>query len=762
MPGQDYEFGRFRLDPAGGVLFRDGARLPLTPKAIQVLILLVEARGSPVTKDELLQRVWADVVVEEGTLASHVSVLRKALGTGPDSAQYIETIPKRGYRFVAPVRVTTNAATPMKAAGARQQRWKIVVPAVVAGFAALVTAGVLLRQTPRASILTEKDAIVVADFTNTTGDSVFDGTLRQGLTVQLEQSPFLSLVSEDRIHQTLRFMGQPPDVRLTPEVAREICERTASAAAVDGSIASLGSQYVVGLKAVSCRTGDDLAREQATAQAKEQVLKALGEAAMRLRARLGESLATVQKFSTPIEEATTPSLEALKAYSLGRQIKFQKGDVAGLPYFHRAVELDPNFAAAYGWAAVSYSNLGRTERANENAKKAFDLRERVSEAERYTIDAFYYTIVTGELEKANQVYEQWKQAYPRNYIPPKNLGDISMRLGQWDKALRETQESLRLEPNGVITAANLVWAQLALDHVTDATTTIEQAQTRNLDSYLLRLAMYQAAFLRGDQETMQRQVAWAAGRAGEEDWLLSAQSDTEAFRGQLAKARAFSQRAVDSARHANAEEAAALWQVNAALRDAEFGNPGSARRMAMEAMALANGKDVRSVAALVMARAGDRAEAQKLADTLDKDFPQDAIVQRYWLPSIRAAIALDAKNAAVALELLKPAARYELGQCEPFQLGMMYPVYLRGEAYLRARQGKEAAAEFQRIIDHRGIVLNFPLGALARLGLARAEALQGDPGKTRAAYQDFLTSWKDADPDIPNLKQAKVEHAKLR
>ena len=761
-PRQHYEFGPFRLDPSGGVLFRDGERLALTPKAIEVLTLLVEAQGSTVTKDELLQKVWADAIVEEGTLASHISILRKAFGVGPASAQYIETIPKRGYRFVAPVLVTTNASesrTPMGTAGAGRRRWKLVVPVLVV---VVLAVGVLLWQTRKAPTLTEKDAIVVADFTNTTGDPVFDGTLRQGLTVQLEQSPFLSLVSEDRIQQMLRLMGQPPDVRLTPEVAREICERTASAAVLDGSIASLGSQYVLGLKAVNCRTGDYLAQEQATAHGKEQVLKALDEAAMRLRSRLGESLATVQKFSTPIEEATTPSLEALKAYSMGRKIKFQKGDVAGLPYFHRAVELDPNFAAAYGWAAVSYSNLGQATRASENAKKAFDLRERVSEVERYTIDAFYYTIVTGELEKANQVYEQWKQGYPRNYIPPKNLGDNYMRLGQWDKALRETQESLVLQPNSVVTAANLGWIQLALNRTADAWTTVEQARARKLDTYLLRLAMYQTAFLRGDQETMRQQLAWAAGRSGEEDWLLSVQSDTEAYFGRLAKASEFSQRAVDSARHADAKEAAALWQANAALREGEFGNASSARGKAMGAMALATGKEARSVAALALARAGDGAQAQKLAETLNKDFPHDTIVQSYWLPSIRAAIQLDAKNAAGAVEILQTAAPYELGQCEPFQVGMLYPIYLRGQAYLLVHQHKGATAEFQKMIDNPGIVLNFPLGALAHLGLARAEALHGDPAKTRTAYQDFLTLWKDADPDIPILKQAKAEFAKLQ
>ncbi len=639
------------------------------------------------------------------------------------------------------------------------RRWKMLVPTLVA---VVVLAAGAYFHFRRAPLLTEKDTIVLADFANTTGDAVFDGTLRQGLAVQLEQSPFLSLVSDQQVQQTLRLMGQPPDARLTPEIARELCQRTGSAAVLDGSIASLGSQYVLGLRAVNCRTGDSLAQEQATADGKEGVLKALSEAASKLRSKLGESLRTTQKFATPIEEATTSSLEALKAYSMGQKTRFQKGPVAGLPYYQRAVELDPNFALAYVQVAVSYSSLGQTTLASENAKKAFGLRQRVSEPERYYISVFYYDLVTGELDKANQVMELWKQSYPRHGVPHRNLGDSYMRLGQWEKALRETEDSLRLEPSSVVGHSNLAWVQLALNRTEEARTTVEQALARKLDAYLLRLPVYETAFLRGDQETMQRQLAWAAGRSGEEDWLLSAQSDTEAYFGRLVKAREFSQQAVASARRADAKETAALWQANAGLREAEFGNMSSARQDAIAALALLSGKDVRSVAALALARAGDAAQAQKLADRLNKDFPQDTIVQGYWLPATRAAIELNAKNATRAVELLKTAAPYELGQCEPFQFGMMYPAYLRGQAYLLAHHGKEAAAEFQKMIDHRGIVLNFPLGALAHLGLGRAYALEGDKAKARAAYDEFLNLWKAADADIPILREAKAEYAKLK
>jgi eukaryotic-like serine/threonine-protein kinase len=498
------------------------------------------------------------------------------------------------------------------------------------------------------------------------------------------------------------------------------------------------------------------------AHGKEDVLKALGNAAKEMRGKLGESLTSVQKFATPIEEATTSSLEALKAYSMGRRALYARGDVAGLPYYQRAVELDPNFALAYRSMAVAYSNLGQGTRARENGSRAFQLRERVSEREKLAIEAYYYSVATGDLEKSNRVYELSKQSYPRDWLAYGNLGDGYMRLGQWEKALPETQEALRLEPNVTVVHSNLAWIQLALKRTDEARATAEQTLARKLDSHFLRLVLYELAFLRADQEVMQQQLAWAAGRSGEEDWLLSMESDTEAYFGRLAKSREFSRRAVESAVHADAKETAAVWQANLALREAEFGNASSARQNALAALALMSGRDVRSVAALALARAGDTARAQKLAQGLDQDFPQNTVIQCYWLPTIRSAIELNSKNSAKGLQMVQSAAPCELAQSQPFQVGMLYPVYLRGQAYLLAHEGKQAVAEFQRLIDHRGIVLNFPLGALAHVGLGRAYALQGDTGKARAAYQDFLNLWKDADPDIPILQQARAESAKLR
>jgi serine/threonine protein kinase/tetratricopeptide (TPR) repeat protein len=652
----------------------------------------------------------------------------------------------------------TPAVPPLLGRIAQRWSWKFIISAWI--LIAIVVAVVGFLHTRRATALTEKDTIVLADFDNKTGDPVFDDTLKQALAVDLGQSPFLNILSDRKVAAALRLMGRSPDQPLTGEAARELCQRVGSKAMLAGSISNLGDEYIIGLNAINCSTGDTLVSEQARASGKGEVLKSLDNSASATRTKLGESLASIQKFATPIEEATTPSLEALKAYSAGRKAWHEKGDTAAVPFYQHAVELDPNFAMAYSALAVSYENLAQPTRSVENAMKAFELRERVSERERYRISAYYYYSVTGDLDKATQTYELWKQGYPHDGLPLGNLGDIYMGLGQWEKALPAMQEALRLDP-AAIGYENLAQIQLALNRTREVTTTLEQAAARQMDSYRLHLSRYHLAFLRGDEEAMRLQLAWAAGRSGVEDWVLSEQSDTEAYFGRLDMAREFSRRATASARRADAKETAALWQANAALREAEFGNTGFARENALAALALLEGREVRSVAALALARAGDTAQAEKIAESLNKDSAQSTIVQGYWLPSIHAAIEINGKNAARATEVLQSASPYELGQCEPFQVGMLYPVYLRGQAFLLAHQGMEAAAEFQKIIDHRGIVLNFPLGALAHIGLGRAYALQGDNAKARTAYQDFLTLWKDSDPDIPILKEAKAEYAKL-
>jgi eukaryotic-like serine/threonine-protein kinase len=639
------------------------------------------------------------------------------------------------------------------------KHWKALL--VTLTFAVLVfTAGVFFSSR-RAPALSEKDNIVLTEFDNKTGDPVFDDTLRQALAINLNQSPFLNILSERKTAATLRLMGRDPEQSLTGEIARELCERAGAKAILGGIITNLGKHYVIGLNAIDCASGNMLVEEQLEASGKEDVLKTLGNAATTMRGRLGESLASVQRFDTPIEEATTSSLDALKAYTMGRRTAWTKGDAAGLPFHQKAVEIDPTFALAYSALAAVYNNLGQATLSNLNAAKAYELRARVSERERYNISAFYYEFATGEKEKAIQAYQLWKQTYPRDSVAAINLGNCYMLLGQWEKALQETQAAFHLEPSSTVVNSNLAWTQLALNRTDAAASTVQQALARKLDAYYLRIAVYDTAFVRGDPAGMQQQLTWAAGRSGEEDWLLSTQSDTEAYFGRLQKAREFSRRAVESARRAEANETAALWQANAALREAEFGNGDRARREALAAISLMPGRDVMSLAALALARAGDIAAARKLADSLNKDFPRNTIVQGYWLPSIRAAIQINAGNGSEGLEALKPAAPLELGQSQPFSLGMMYPVYLRGLAYLQAGQAKQAATEFQTIIDHPGIVLNFPLGAIAHLGLARSYAAEGEVSKARMAYQQFLTLWKGADPNIPILHQAETELDKL-
>jgi tetratricopeptide (TPR) repeat protein/class 3 adenylate cyclase len=651
------------------------------------------------------------------------------------------------------------------------RRWRIAIPAT-----AILILGALiggwLYHARRAHALNETDTVVLADFANSTGDPVFDGALRQGLAVQLEQSPFLSLVSERRIQQTLRLMGQATDARLTPEIARDLCQRTGSAAVLDGSIMSLGSQYVLGLKAVNCRTGDVLAEEQARATGKEQVLAAMDKAAAELRSKLGESLSTVEKLYTPVEQATTPSLEALQAYSLGRKTMVGKGNDAGaVALFQRAIGLDPNFAMAYASLGADYLNLGETSLAAGNTRKAYELRERVSEREKFYIESHYYHNVTGDLEKGRQAYELWAQTYPRDLGPTNNLGIVYSILGQYDKALAQARETLRLDPASGLSYAAVVSAYLFLNRLEEARATAEEAQAKKLDSAGLHLCLYELAFLQNDAGGMAQQVAWAEGKPGVEDVLMVNEADTAAYSGRLRKAREFSRRAVASAKRAEEKETAAGYEAEAAVREALFGNAAEARELAVAALALSTGRDVQDGAALALVFAGDTVRAQALADDLAKRFPEDTIVQFNYLPTLHAQLALNhsdpAKSSGAgsskAIEALQVGTPYELGSPGNGAFTpALYPVYVRGEAYLAGHQGSEAAAEFQKILDQRGVVFNPPIGALAHLGLGRAYALEGDTTKAHAAYQDFFTLWKDADPGIPILRAAKSEYAKLQ
>ncbi|HXW17293.1 MAG TPA: tetratricopeptide repeat protein, partial [Candidatus Acidoferrales bacterium] len=689
------------------------------------------------------------------------SATSAASSVGTDSSHVTATPPEHSSGMQAQAAQSgSTAAVAAPVPGARNRILQ-VGSAIVLVIVLAAGAFWWLKGRAKPAVLAERDTVVIADFENSTGDPVFDGALKQALAVQLGQSPYLNILSERKVEETLRLMGRPPTDRITRDVARELCVRTGSKAILLGSISNLGGQYVVGIDAVGCSSGDTLASEQEEAATKPDVLKALSAAAASLRSKLGESLASVQKFDVPIE-ATTTSLEALKAFSMGVTTARTKGDAAAIPFIKHALELDPDFAVAYVSLGVAYANLGQSSLSAENLKKAYALRDRVSEHEKYRIASMYYQNATGELEQAIQVYELWAKSYPEDVVPPGNLGSIYATLGQYEKSVNETEEALRLEPNVVVGYVNVASDEMALNRPEDAAKAIQEAQARKLDAELLHWKIYQLAFFKGDAAEMERQVAWAAGKPGDEDVLLSFQSDTEAYFGRLAKARDYSRRAVDSAVRNDSKETAALWQVCAALREAEFGNFAVAKQDVAAALALSPGRDVKTFAALASARTGDPARAKAMAEDLEKSYPLDTMLKIYWLPIINASVELSANNAAQAVVSLEPAAPYELALPPPLQEGTLYPIYIRGQAQLAAHNGSAAATEFQKYLDHRGITLNFPLGALAHLGLARAYAMQGDTAKARAAYNDFFTLWKDADPSIPILQQAQTENANLK
>lgn len=654
---------------------------------------------------------------------------------------------------------TTQASGPTAGRKRRTARTAAAALAIVA----IVAVSVFVFHSRQVHALAATDTIVLADFVNSTSDPVFDDALNQALTVQLEQSPFLKILPRSKIQSTLRLMGHSADETLKLDLGREVCQRTGGKAVLWGSIAPLGTQYVIGLRAAECISGTDLASDQIQVANKEAVLKALGKAATHLRSKLGESLASVQKFDTPLEQATTPSLEALKAYSLGRKTQYHEGSPAALPLYKRAIELDPNFAVAYAALGITYSNLGDSRLANENLQRAYELRDRVSEREKLRIAAFYNSYVLWDLVKGSEMYGLWAQAYPRDGVPPGNLGAINLYLGQYDKALTETLNHLRLDPDDVTGYVNLMVAYADLNRLAEAKAAYQQARARTLDDLGLHGNLYEIAFLEGDAAEMERQVAWAAGKAGAEDTLLSFASDTEAFYGHLSKARTLSLRAIDSARRSGQKETAAGWQMNGALREAEFGNVAQSRKAISSSLALASTRDLQILAALSLTRTGAVAEAQRMAEGLAKRSLHNTLINWYWLPTIRAAIEINRGNPAKAIEVLQATAPYELGEPSPWfgGGGSLYPIYLRGESYLVLHRGNEAAEQFQKILDHRSVVKNCPFAALARLGLARAYALQGQAARSRSAYEDFFELWKGADPDIPILQQAKAEYAKL-
>jgi eukaryotic-like serine/threonine-protein kinase len=755
-------FGTFEVDVRAGELRKQGVRVKLQEQPFHVLIVLLERPGEVVTREELRNQNWPpDTFVDfDNSLNTAINKLREALGDSADNPRFVETLPRRGYRFIAPVSgvdgTTRGTAGGVNAPAPARSRTTVVALIVVVLAAGI--AGGLLWRTRQGRHLTEKDTIVLGDFANLTGDTVFDGTLREGLSVELEQSPFLTLLSEEGIHQTLRMMERPAHTRLTPEITREVCQRTSSAAALDGSIALIGTRYNLILKAVNCASGHLLASIQVQADDKSHVLDALGKAASEMRRKLGESLSTLQRYNTPLEQATTPSLEALQAFSFGVKNDFP----AAIPFFQRAIQIDPNFAMAYDQLGDAYQFIGETVRGAENTRKAFELRGRVSELEKLAVEGDYYRAVTGNLLNARRSYALGEQIYPREPAFRGGLGLIHMAIGQHESALKEHQEALRLLPYDSVAFRFVAYTNLLLDRVEDAAATAREARAKGSDS-ALGPTVYSIAFYQNDAREMARQVAAAAGKTGEEDLLLELDADTAAYNGHLRKARELSRQASNSAKRAGEKEASETYDNVAALREGLLGNVDKARQEIRAATPGPNVSDRYYASTLALAYAGNATDVQRLIEDFNKRFPEDTTMQLNYLPTLRAKVALMQSNPQQALHALEPAAAYELGlpAISFYNWPNMYPVYVRGEAYLAAHQGGKAAAEFQKILDHRGIALNEPIGALAYLQLGRACAMSGDSAKARVAYQDFLTLWKDADPDIPIFKQAKAEYVKL-
>jgi DNA-binding winged helix-turn-helix (wHTH) protein/Tfp pilus assembly protein PilF len=768
-----YEFGPFRIDAQREVVLRDGEPVPLTPKTFQILLVLLRNNQEVVTKDDLMKAVWPDTCVEEANLSRNIFMLRKALGESPQDHRYILTVPGRGYRLAESVRLAPAEEVSIVAAHHSKVQVQISeskpwgrTAVAVAGLLILTGALALRFPVRRSRALGDKDTLVLADFANSTGEAVFDETLRQGLAVELEQSPFLSLISDQRIRQTLGLMRRLPDTRLTAELAREVCERTASAAVLQGSIASLGTQYVLGLRARNCYTGDVLDEEQIQAARKEDVLNALSKIATQFRTRIGESLTTIEKHSTPLAQATTPSLEALRAYTISSTANRTTGSASAVPHLKRAIALDPQFAMAYGHLGLMYSNMGEAELAAETTRKAYELRDRVSDPEKFYIQFLYDRQVTGNLKRGQQTLESWAQSYPRDFQPLAFLaGRVTESTGDYEKGIDAAQKALELNPDFVFAYDSLAFHNLHLGRLAEVQNVLQRAGARRLENPDFLVLRFYLAFLQRDQAGMDREFNLARGKRGAEDLLAHDKALVLAHSGRIREAEIVWQRAVSLAQETGDREKAGTYQAAAAACEAHFGNAAAADRHALAALELGKGRDVEFGAAFALELSGDTSRARTLADDLARRFPEDTSVQFTYLPTLRALFALAENDPARAVEQLQPALAYDLGfpgTAFFAKFGALYSAYVRGEAYLAARRGPEAVIEFKKILDNPALVLADPVGALARLQLARAIALSGERTKANAAYLEFLRLWKDADSDIPLIKEARSEYSKLQ
>jgi DNA-binding winged helix-turn-helix (wHTH) protein len=774
-------FGPYRLRTREGVLERDGQPVAISEKTLEVLCVLLESPGELVERETLKQKVWPGTFVEDTNIAFQISTLRKVLEESANAPQFIATVPKRGYRFVAEVveeredpeppghtSVEWHAEAPVDrthAATAFSFRtiWISTAILVALVFAVLAWNG---SRPPSVTALTEKGSIVLADFANKTGEPVFDGILRQGLLVELEQSPFLSLLSEQRIQRTLRLMRQPPGTPLTHDMAMEVCERTGSTLIAEGSMERVGALYVLGLRALSCEGGRLVAAEQAKALSRERVLDALSAMAARFRTRVGETATTLQRHNASLAEATTASLEALQAYTTGWHVHMTRGATEAIPLLRHAVELDPEFALAYAALGRLYADLDESERSAESLQKAWDLREHASARERFFIAANYLSLVTGNLEEARQVAEAWARTYPREATPHTLLsGILNKAVARHEEAAAQASRAIQLDPDFGMSYYNLAVNYLYLQQLDQAASVLANAAKRGLDIEEFRMLEYDLAFLRQDTEAIQRIVSQTHQRLRPVSWLVNREAFRVAYAGQLRRARSISEQAIAEAERTGERERAGVWEAGLALREALTGNRSLAKKSALSALRLSSDREVEYGAGLALALAGESGQAQTIVHTLERRFPEDTTVRFTYLPVLRAQIELNHRRPAQAVEALKQAVPTEMGMSRsPVNtlFGALYPIYFRGLAFCAAGRGAEAVTEFQKIIAHSGLVMTDPVGVLAHVQLGRAYRLAGDRLKAKAAYEAFFALWRNADAEVPLLRTARAEYQKMQ
>ena len=774
-----YRFGVFEADVSKGELLRKGERIRLQEQPFRLLILLVERAGEIVSREELRTWLWPQNTFVEFDNGLNVAIrkLRDALGDNPETPRYVETVPRRGYRFLAPViavdeqvgppampaaielprpPTAESANVPLKLAADKHKVWYASALLVMLAIAAFVG----LRAYPRhsAPLLTSKDTIVVADFVNTTGDSVFDDSLKQAVEAGLGQSPFLHVMSERKTGAILLQMGRTPDDRMTGRIAIEVCQRASSKAEVQGSILSLGSSYLIALAAIRCDNGDIITQQQVQVKQKEEVVAALGKATTRLRAQLGESLPSIHDNDVPLELATTSSLEALQIYNHALNTWDRKGDLASLPLFVKATELDPDFVTAYGGLATVYHNLNEDELARQTIAKAYEMRERLPLPEKLALEGRYHLYVTGDLYKAAEVYELRIQNHQNLPGSLTNLGNIEIELGNYDEAAKNFAEVVRLDPTRAAAYFNLATVLMALNRLDQADAWLAKAEQRKIRTDEVLLTEYLRAFLQNDKGAMDRYVLQTSDIPGAQSLLLSAQANTEAYFGHLRRAHELSFAAAEIMEHNGDKGSAASCLAEAALREVDAGADKLARNSIDAALRSGHSEKVMAIAAIVMAQLGDVSRARTIGSELARDYPQDTMIQRYWLPTIRAVIELQSGRPSGAIALLNTFGPLDYAYPHVPSVPSLYPVYVRGQAFMAQGDSSHAAAEFQKIIDHRTMIFNFPIMSLALLGRARAYACSADTfPKAHAAYQQFLDLWRDADPGLPLVEHVRRE-----